>query len=190
MTEILEKIKAVLQSPGSFFDSIKSEEGYGPALKYLFVIYLVPSIIVFIAGMLSSPGKIGEAAFIAVLSEVFGVLVLTFISTGLVHIGIMLVGGKRGIFSTYKALAYGITPYALLQWIPIVNILALLWAIYLEVMGLSKLHEMSMLRAFIGWLIVPLILLVILTVLFSAVLIGTLGVLFSAASTGKLIMGG
>lgn len=73
-----------------------------------------------------------------------------FISSSIVHIGVLIVGGKKGMKMTMKALLYGSTPRLLLGWIPFIGIIAEIWSIFLEIIGMRKLQEITTGKAIIA----------------------------------------
>ncbi len=86
-------------------------------------------------------------------------------------------GGKQGIFNTYKALVYGYTPLMLLGEIPYAGILGLLYGLYLATVGVSTLHKMDMWRSFFGIIVVPVAVAIALSFLIIALGLASLGVL-------------
>ena len=104
-----------------------------------------------------------------------------FFATGLLHVGVKIFGGKGEVGQSFKALVYGgMTPgffasiptaglmlltYVLPLEMKIISFLATIpfyaifgiWAFYLETKGISILHNVSMLRAFVMVVAIPLI---------------------------------
>jgi len=179
----LEKTKGFLIRPTATFKKVK-EEPVGSALKYFVIwllIYAILSAIIFVSignmlgafSPLQSLSTLGLGAgeilalwlFIIIL---VGGLVGIFISAGIIHIGVLIVGGKQGYHQTLKALAYGNTPTYVLGWIPIVMFITAIWALILEILGIRELHEMSTGKAVLAVLIPLIIFGVILSVIIAA----------------------
>ncbi|MFA4935401.1 MAG: YIP1 family protein [Candidatus Methanoperedens sp.] len=93
----------------------------------------------------------------------------SFISGAIVHIGVYIMGGEKGIVQTIKAVMYGSTPGLLLGWIPIIGFIAAIWSLILEILGIRQLHELTTGRAIVAVLI-PFIIMVVLTVVLAAVI--------------------
>ena len=74
-------------------------------------------------------------------------------------------GGKNGLLQTIKAVIYGDTPSLILGWIPIINVIAMIWSLIVGVIGVRQLHGLSTGKA---------VLAVILAILIPAVIIGIL----------------
>ena len=92
-------------------------------------------------------------------------IVLTFVGVAIVHIFVLLLGGKGSYSDTYKALVYASTPSTLLGWIPLVGIVFGLYSLYLSIKGISKLHNISMMRAFLAVIGIILIILIIVIIM-------------------------
>jgi hypothetical protein len=106
---------------------------------------------------------------LAVIPVVLFVLVLVggiidaFIAGLWIHLWVYIVGGRKGVGQTIKAVLYGATPYCLLGWIPIVNFIAEIWMIIVSILGVRQLHEISTGKAVIA---------VILAIIIPAIIIG------------------
>lgn len=92
-------------------------------------------------------------------------LVGIFIGGGIIHLGVLLFGGKRGYSETVKALVYGGTPAYLFGWIPFLTIIFAIWALILEIFGIRELQDLSTGRAVAAMLVPIIIIFVILTVI-------------------------
>ncbi|MBI2676265.1 MAG: YIP1 family protein [Candidatus Aenigmarchaeota archaeon] len=158
---LLEKAGTVLKDPKGFFDAIKREDGVKNAFIFIAAASLVPTVISILAaalGLSQAANAIESLGFLSIylLIPVFYVLsvLLYFVQAGILHIFVFMAGGKKGYHSTYKALAYGNLPSTLVSWIPLIGFIGTLWSLYLVILGISKLHEITMLRALIA-VIVP-----------------------------------
>ena len=177
---IWERIKGFLFRPSETFDASK-EDTIGDAFKYfvvLLAIYAVLfSIMVLVAfsamswmvepwaammGLTAGP-LLAVAMF--VLSLISGIIAV-FIMGLWMHIWVYIVGGRKGVKQTIKALMYGATPSYLLGWIPFVGLIAGIWALIVEIIGIRQLHELSTgkaVLAFILAIIIPAIIAAIVT---------------------------
>jgi hypothetical protein len=174
---IIEKIKKVIFNPNEFFESVKAEAGIIEAFKFFVIVslvYLVFTIILFFAtpsmllsGLLSFgpfSGLLGGLS-IPIFIYIFSI-VLIFVVAAIAHIVAMLLGGKGDYSATYKALAYAATPYLLVGWIPFLGIFVNLYSLFLAIIGISKLHQVTLARAF-AIVIIPVIILIVLIAAFS-----------------------
>jgi len=180
-----ERIKGFLFSPSETFDTSK-EDTIGDAFKYFIVILLIPAVLVAILGAVFFSlilGMFGEylppdalplaeiGPWLAVIPVVLFIAVLVggiigaFIDGLWIHLWVYIVGGREGVGQTIKAVMYGATPYCLLGWIPIVNIIAEIWMIVVAILGVRQLHEISTGKA---------VLAVILAIIIPAIIIGAI----------------
>ncbi|MCW3131862.1 MAG: YIP1 family protein [Candidatus Methanospirare jalkutatii] len=160
MAGIVEKIKGFLFSPSETFDASK-EDTLGDAFKYYIILLLIPALLsALIAAVAFSllagffgmmlpgvmPALTGAGAAVAFIVFIY-VLIAGAIGVligGLwLHIWVYLMGGRKGLTQTFKALMYGATPSLLLGWIPFINFLASIWALIVEIIGIRQLHEIS-----------------------------------------------
>ena len=161
---IVEKIKGFLFSPSETFDASK-EDTLGDAFKYYLILLLIPALLSaviaavafsLLAGffgrmlpfMSASLAFAGAGAAVVVFLYVLIAGAIGVLIGGLwLHIWVYLMGGRKGLTQTFKALMYGATPSLLLGWIPFINFLASIWSLIVEIIGIRQLHEISTGRA-------------------------------------------
>ena len=162
-----ERIKGFLFRPSETFDASK-EDTIGDAFKYfvvLLVIYAVLFSIMVLVAFSAMSWIVGPWAAMMGLAAgpilAVAMLVLTFI-TGIIavfimglwmHIWVYIVGGRKGVKQTIKALMYGATPSYLLGWIPFVGLIAGIWALIVEIIGIRQLHELSTGKAVLAFIL-------------------------------------
>lgn len=181
--DFIEKVKGFLMEPSKTFDASK-EETLSEAMKYYISIVAIYSAILALlfafastlfGSMMGGFGAMfGAGAGIAGAIAIFVIFLIlliigAFINGAILHIGVYIVGGKRGITQTIKALMYGSTPGLLLGWIPIIGFLALIWSLVLEVLGIRQLHELTTGKAIVA-VIIPIVIIVILAMVLAAVI--------------------
>lgn len=182
--DFVEKVKGFLMEPSKTFDASK-EDTLEDAIKYYAVIIAVYSaLFALIAtfalgslgsmmglgqlGMMAGAGAgIGGALIIFVTMLVLGIIGV-FISGAIIHIGVLIVGGKKGITQTIKAVIYGSTPGLLLGWIPLIGMLAAIWSFVLEILGIRQLQEVTTGRAIIA-VIIPVVILTIIIIIIAVI---------------------
>ncbi|MBI4014741.1 MAG: YIP1 family protein [Candidatus Aenigmarchaeota archaeon] len=162
---IFHNAMSVVTGPDKFFASVKKEKGLAEPMKYYAVISSVPLLVlavVMAAGFSIMPMPVMGGAVIAGLAILWLLqIAVLFLSAGIMHIAVKMLGGKSGYANTYRALAYGATPAALFGIIPFIGIVASLYSLYIEVKGISALQKMSTGRAVVAVLVVPLIAVVV-----------------------------
>ncbi len=171
--DFIEKVKGLLLDPTGTYQQLKEEE-LGAALRY-YIIWLVilaalTAIITAIMGtaflsmipqteefemfnsMFGATGGVVLAGIIFFAILIFGIIGI-FIGGLIIHLGVLLVGGKRGYQETVKSLIYGGTPSYLFGWIPVISIIGSIWALILIIFGIKELQEVSIGKAVIAVLI-------------------------------------
>jgi hypothetical protein len=186
--DFFEKVKGFLLEPSKTFDATKGEN-LGEAIKYYAVIAAIYSalfaillafVLTFVGtlfgsmtggrnlGMLTGAGAGGVAIIFFVLFMIFAIIG-AFVGGAILLIFVYIVGGRKGIAQTIKAVMYGSTPQLLLGWIPIIGIIAAIWSLVVEIIGIRQLHELTTGKAVLSVLI-PIIIAVILAVIVAAYL--------------------
>ena len=180
-----ERIKGFLFSPSTTFDASKGDT-LGDAFKYFVIILAIYAILIAIiaavafsllAGLLemfSVPMAVPwgaamgpAAAVIFFIAAVIGGIIGIIISGLWLHIWVYLVGGREGLEKTIIAIVYGQTPYLLLGWIPIINFIALIWTLVVEIVGIRQLHEFTTGKAVIAVILALIIPLIVFGVIFA-----------------------
>ena len=182
----IEKVKGFIINPIETFQQVK-EEPLGDGLRYYVPLLILQSllnvlIITVLAGTLggnifsvyeSLPGfAMGGSVFMVLLFTLFvvGGLIGVFIGGGIIHLGVLMFGGKRGYIETVKAVIYGGTPSLLFGWLPFIGIVFGLWAFVLEIFGIRELQEMSTGRA-VAAVLVPIIIIGVIVTIIVALIV-------------------
>ncbi len=98
---------------------------------------------------------LGVATFVGVI--VLGIIASFYLSVWL-HIWVYLLGGRKGLRQTTKAIVYGMTPCLILGWLTPVNILIVpIWSLMVVISGIIELHELSPGRSIIAVLLAILV---------------------------------
>ena len=192
-----EKIVSVIKSPTEFYTTVRNEEGFSEAFKYLvvislillpiglFMIYTHPDNYRLISLYPWQNSPLIVKAFVAYIVNVVLALIASFIGAFGLHISVYLLGGKRGYHNTYKAMVYGGTPAYFLSYIPYLNIIGTIWGAVLIVMGLKSLQDMSTGRAILA-LLLPLMVIIFIMMIFGALLAFMLGYTIGMMATGAV----
>jgi hypothetical protein len=181
-----ERIKGFLFSPSATFDASKGDT-LGDAFKYFVVFLVIYALLIAIiasavmslfAGMFGMFGLMPFGATMGLAAAVFffiaaliGGIIAIFISGLWLHIWVYLVGGRQGVGKTIIAVLYGETPYLLLGWIPIINFIAVIWTLIVEIIGVRQLHGLTTGKAVLAVILAIIIPLIVFGVLFAVFLI-------------------
>ncbi len=178
----VEKVKGFITSPSSTFDASK-QDSLGDAIKYYAVIIAIYSALLAVMFMLafsvigSMSGPLGMfigaglGAWAGVLLFVMMLILLiigAFIDGAILHIFVYIVGGRKGIDQTIKAVMYSFTPSLLFGWVPIIGVLAVIWDVILLVIGIRQLHDLTTGKAILAVFLPLIIVGVLIIALFSA----------------------
>ena len=173
---IIAKVKGFIVSPVESFRAARPD-GTDTVVPYLISLLLVHAAMMAIIslvgitamGMLSPMMPRFAMPVVIFFSVLIGGAICTIIFSLWLHLWVYLLGGRKGLFETAKAVIYGMTPSMLLGWIPFLGFLFFLWSIVLQIIGIRELQEMSSGKALVAMIIavmVPLILLVLLAMYF------------------------
>lgn len=184
---VLNKIRGFLFSPSLSFRRAR-DEGAGDTVTYLIILAIFYSIMGTILTVLEifthpvaglSSLHAGPAEPLLIVSLIFVILVFTLIMAvvfGLfLHIFVYLVGGRKGVWQTEKAVFYSLTPMFVLGWIPLIGlIVGGIWSIVLGVIGIRELHGVSDTKAAIAMIVAIVIAATIAIVILGAMLFAVL----------------
>jgi hypothetical protein len=192
MQDLIGKIKNILINPFNFFERIRKEKGIKDAFVYLAVLSLAMAVLGAVVGYLFQGisfdlvSKLlnidvprpeigfGTILFWAVLGYCAG-LGLSFVWAAVLHVWILIFGGKANYAKTYQLAVYSATPRFVFGWIPIVNYFVWIYWLILLIIGTEKVHELSRLRAVLIYAIpaAALILVYILIIVLAIVILGS-----------------
>jgi hypothetical protein len=187
--DFYEKVKGFMLEPSKTFDATK-EDTLEDALKYyvgITAIFSALSAVLFVfaskllGSMMGGFGKmLGAGAGIAGAISIFVmslilIVIGAFIGGAIVHIFVYIVGGRKGIAKTIIALMYADTPYLLFGWIPLIGLIAAIWALVLNVLGIRKFQELTTGRAILAIFMPLIIISIIVFVTLMAVFMFTIG---------------
>jgi hypothetical protein len=193
--DFFEKMKGLLLEPSKTFDALK-EEPLLEAVKYYIGIAAVFSalfalILGFVGsffgsmmgfgnlGMMMGAGAGISAAIIFFVMFMLIAIAGAFIGGAILHIFVYIAGGRKGITQTIKAEMYGSTASLLFGWLPIINMIAAIWSLVTEIIGIRQLHEITTGRAVLA-LVLPIIIAFILAMVVAFFLIAS----FSTIESG------
>lgn len=185
----IETLQMVLSRPAVAFTAMKREGGLADPLIYAligecfgFVVYFVYSMLFQSFGVFTDRNNpmahlaaMGVGwVLLLILAPVF-VVIGAFIASGILHVCLMIVGGaKQGFETTFRVVCYAGGSVGPLLVIPVCGgLIAIVWRIALNCIGLAKAHETDTGRAVLA-VFLPLIVCcgagILLAILFPAAL--------------------
>lgn len=167
--EIITKIKDILTAPHEFFQRMKKEKGLKKAFVYFAILSLFSTVLGFLFSLLMLPVYQNILASISLniptlqytsgwvmlnqaLSYIIGLLA-SFVIAGLLHVWILIFGGKARYEKTYQLYAYSSTPSFLFGWIPILGLIALIYWLVLLIIGTIQVHKINKTKAVLMYVI-------------------------------------
>ncbi|MBW2982293.1 YIP1 family protein [Candidatus Woesearchaeota archaeon] len=192
--DMIDKIIKVLTKPFDFFESLKKEKGIKDAFVYLVILSLIATVLAVVVGYffqgfsLSLVSKLlgidmpqeqfsfGYLFIWAIISYSIG-LAASFLVAGLLHVWILIFGGKADYNKTYQLYIYTRTPGFVFGWIPVLSSLIWIYNLVLLIIGTEKVHEISRLRAVLMY-VIPIAVLILFYILIFVIVIAVLGTSF------------
>jgi len=184
--DFFEKMKGLLLEPSKTFDDLKEEPLLGAVKYYISIAAVYSALFALMLGfagslfgsmmgfgnlgmMMGAGVGIGAAITFFVLFMIMAI-VGAFIGGAILHIFVYIAGGRKGMAQTIKAGMYGSTASLLFGWLPIINIIAAIWSLVIEIIGIRQLHEITTGRAILA-LVLPLIIAFILAMVLAGLFV-------------------
>jgi len=140
---VFERVKGMILKPAETFRLAAKD-----TIPFTLVYYL---ILLAIFGILFSFALSGfnrymlyNAQFMTSIIVMLGQMIVSlFVGAGWFHLWVYIVGGRQGIVTTLKVVAYAMTPYLLLGWlIPVGLVAGFIWYLVLVVVGIRELQQL------------------------------------------------
>jgi hypothetical protein len=156
----IDTAKLILGDPMNGFSQVRRTGGLGAPLTYYFVgssIILLGVLLLNVLGLglpFLSEGGVGGGLFAAggviviMLFVVVAIVIGFFVYAGFVHLILSLLGGaNHGFEATARTFAYAQGSVAPLAFIPVCGGLAGLYGFFVAIMGLSRMHDTTPVKA-------------------------------------------
>jgi len=202
--DIIKRIKGILFEPSKFFDYLvkeknKKEKGFGNAFLFFAVMSLFVVVLAAIVAYWFQPFQmsmiskilgisfpimatpIWMTALFTILGYGIGLL-MSFVGAAILHVWILIFGGKENYTETYKLYVYSKTPSYVFAWIPFIGFFVWIWSLVLLIQGTQKIHKISRLRAILMY-VIPIIVVIVLALVL--LIVGL--IIFKQAMAGGLI---
>ncbi len=168
LMDILEKAKGFLSEPSNAFESSKYDR-IEDALKYYVIVSAIFSaLLALMIALISYVARPALSAYLNIpgtgladiLSNFILFLIMMFVTlfiwSGVLHIFIYIMGEKKELKATIKAVMYASTPLALLGWLPLIGVIGWIWSCVLQIVGIKQYHDITTGKA-IATLVIPII---------------------------------
>jgi len=170
------KIKQILINPSNFFENVKKETGIKQSFIYLMVLSLFSTVLGLVVGQslqnyyYNLVARVFGFSFpqpkytigILILFAFIGYLVIllsSFIMAGILHVWILIFGGKEEYAKTYQLYVYSKTPRFIVGWIPFVTYLTWIYDLVLLIIGTQKIHNISRTKSILMY-VIPIVLII------------------------------
>ncbi|MCE5298826.1 MAG: YIP1 family protein [Methanoregulaceae archaeon] len=171
-------MKGFLLSPVETFQKVRDTD-LGDSLKYYLILLVINAVLSAIVGIamvsaiwmtfsglfeqlgLPLPAVAGLGVVLFAILMIIVQFVMVFIIAAWFHLFVYLLGGRKGYLQTLKAVTFGSTPAMLFGWIPFIGMLANIWSIALEILGIRELQEMTTGKAALAVILAILVILII-----------------------------
>ena len=164
---LLSTTRAVLLSPQRFFDELAPDGPLGAPVLYFLICSAITAVINVVAsltflavpaGIALATGPLDAGLLITILTIfVFASLVALpalfvagfFASVLILHAFIRLIAGRdqKGLPATMRVSCYAVGAPVAVAWIPLAGILAVFYCLYLQIIGLKRVHRFSTARS-------------------------------------------
>lgn len=137
--------KLMLTEPDTFIDQYDEDHGIGYPITFVTVSVIVmalPITLLMVLANLSSPADLRAATIIGAAIVIIG-FVAAIVEMLLVHAVVYALGGREGSVSTFEAYAFPSAVRIGLSWIPLVNLAAGFYGLYLQVKTLGSFQNVS-----------------------------------------------
>ncbi len=164
---LLSTTRAVLFSPQRFFEELPPDGPLGAPVLYFLICSAITAVINVVAsltflavpaGIALATGPLDAGLLITILTIfVFASLVALpalfvagfFASVLILHAFIRLIAGRdqMGLPATLRVSCYAVGAPVAVAWIPLAGILAVFYCLYLQIIGLKRVHRISTARS-------------------------------------------
>ncbi len=151
INSIFGQVKEILFAPKKFFGKAKKEKGWKKAFVFIIAVALVGHILTALYNIfvypviapslaeivgISAGFDTGQVLVASVVSYVIS-LGMSFIWGGALKVWLALFKIESSFARSYRVMAYSRTPNYLFSWLPVVNLLAAFYSIYLLMLGIE-----------------------------------------------------
>jgi len=212
--EFISIFTQVLTRPKVFFKSVEYEEEYLKPWLYFMVVILIYfslSTIVSLPGAAISIVTQGDMGFgllffFLFMGIWFTVMIILsamgiFILAAIMHLFLMIVGASKGYHHTFKMICYSAGPLVFLAPLAFIKIIPLLGSMVFfgllvittivimiyEVIGATILHKITMARAVIGVVVIPMILATMMFILSAIFIMGLVALIYNSGGVTGMV---
>lgn len=160
----VEKIKAFIFEPTKAFNRER-----GSKLEEAFVYFLKTGIILAVLSgvILGAMSMNGIAAVSTMVLSYIGAIIGAIVAGLWLHLWAYIMGARKNLEQTMKTVLYSSTPMLVLGWIPVINLLMILWDLILQVIGLKRLQGLTVEKSILAVVLAVLVPIIVVVALAS-----------------------
>jgi hypothetical protein len=151
--------------PEARFDELVKDPGYVDSFIYLAFCLLISTPLDLAIALIREDSILSAIISTAIISILaFPVIYIVYFIQFLL---LKLVGGKAGFLQSVQVFIYGSTLSLILSGIPCIGFIASLISLANIVVGSARIHQISVLRALLALLVIPVLILVVIGIIFA-----------------------
>jgi len=153
-----DKIKYLLSDPNDFFEKIKSDSIKNALLMYAIVGVFMTAVsfigfLIMTTQMSRFEGGFGSLMIIITIASYIIGIIVTFLYSLLIHAIVIAFKGAGKYSDSYNVFTYSMIPFMLLVMVPMVGFLSIIYSYVLMIIGISKIHMISKMKAALACLL-------------------------------------
>ncbi len=175
-------VQRVVTVPASFFGSLQRRGDFVSPLAFAVICFVIYGILRGIFGLLLNNLGIGGLLSSIILTPII-LTIFLFVWAAILHALVILFvkPSNSGFEATFRTAAYTFPLYGLVSWIPfvgwLVGLVAILYSVYLNIVGIREMHSTTMGSAVLVVLIPVVVLTIVGACLAVIVVLGLLAAL-------------
>jgi hypothetical protein len=165
--------KEVMLRPSDFYREMPTTGGYSEPLTFAAISYVISGLltVIFISGFAGGDmyGVNGFSMLLAsiIMTPISGIIYL-FIIGAIFYISYKVLGGNGTYEGTVRFMSYA-SAIVVVSWIPLLNLVAWIYGIYLYIVGGTFVHNVSMGKSALA-ILLPYIIIILVAIILAAVL--------------------
>ena len=172
--DYIETWKEVIQRPSDFYSRMPTTGGYADPITFAAISYVIYGLLAAILGGIIGPRGFSFFAIITtvIVIPIVGIISL-FIGGAIFYIIYKILGGTGSYEGTVRFISYASAPMVL-SWIPLLGLIAGIYGLYLNIVGGSFVHKVSMGKSAIAVLLPSILVLILIFIIAGVAILGAI----------------
>ena len=181
-TKFIDKIKLIILNPKKFFSIMPRTGGYKEPVIFDIVMTTITVLLLTLTDLSSINLLI---SLIAVIITLIICIPLLFTSALILHTFLKILGAQGKYESTLRVIAYS-SAAGIFTWIPYAGILAIIYQIYITIIGYKAVHNISAQKIIIAFILITVLIIVILAIILMLIGMAFMGIILAAIEQSGL----